>query len=284
MEITGGHTVQWGRWIGEGWQMFVDDWKAWIARMLVFLLILLIPVIPMLAIVWSADLVRGDDPETPLPAFVFILLPVLILLNILASAFVFAGSYRAAFRQLRGQRTTIGELFSEGDTVLRVIGAYLLMSVFVLIGMIFCILPGYVMFGTLLYAVPLVIERNLGVTDALRASWNATKDHWFQFTLFGLVIYLIAQLGSLACFAGTLITFPLFFTITVSAYKDMFGVTGARDFVPAAPPIPRTSSAPPHPPSPPRPSEWRSTCPHCGATLMSQSARFCNVCGRELIT
>jgi hypothetical protein len=40
VEITGGHTVQWGRWIGEGWQMFVDDWKAWIARMLLFLVIL----------------------------------------------------------------------------------------------------------------------------------------------------------------------------------------------------------------------------------------------------
>ena len=153
-----------------------------------------------------------------------------------------------------------------------------------MIGSIFCIFPAYVVAGTLHYAVPLVIERNLGVTDSLSASWNATKAHWFQFTLFGLVIQLIAQLGVAGVRLGLLITFPLFFTITVSAYKDMFGVTGARDFVPAAPPIPRTSSAPPHPPSPPRPSEWRSTCPHCGATLMSQSARFCNVCGRELIT
>ena len=38
MEVTGGHTVQWGRWIGEGWQMFVDDWKGWVVRMLVVFL------------------------------------------------------------------------------------------------------------------------------------------------------------------------------------------------------------------------------------------------------
>ena len=261
--------------------MFVDDWKAWIIRMLLFLLILLIPILPFYAIIFSAEMVRGDDPNAPLPAFIFILLPVFVLLIILGAAFVFAGAYRAAFRQLRGQRTTIGELFSEGDTVLRVIGVYLLMAVFVMIGAIFCILPAYVMAGTLHYSVPLVVERNLGVTEALRASWDATKAHWIQFTLFGLVIQLIAQLGSLACGVGALITFPLFFTITVSAYKDMFGVTGARDFVPAAPPIPRTSSAPPPPPPP---GEWRPTCPHCGATLMSHSAKFCNVCGRELIT
>jgi uncharacterized membrane protein len=228
-----------------------------------------------------AELIRGDDPEAPVPAFVFILLPVLVLLIVLASAFVFAGAYRAAFRQLRGQTTTISELFSEGDTVLRVIGAFLLVSLFVLIGSIFCILPAYVMAGTLQYSVPLVIERNLRVTDALRASWDATKAHWIQFTLFGLVIQLIGQLGSLVCGVGLLITFPLFFTITVAAYKDMFGVTGARDFVPAAPPIPRASSAPPPPPPP---GEWRPTCPHCGASLISASARFCNVCGRELIT
>ena len=239
METTGGHTVQWGRWIGEGWQMFVDDWKGWVVRMLVVLLIMLIPLIPMYAIILSAGLTRGDDPEAPFPAFVFILLPFLVILILLASAILFTGAYRAAFRQLRGERTTIGELFSEGDTVLRVIGAYLLIAVFAMIGSIFCILPAYVVAGTLHYAVPLVIERNLGVTDALRASWDATKAHWFQFTLFGLVIQLIAQLGSLVCGIGLLVTFPLFFTITVAAYKDMFGVKGARDFVPAVPPIPR---------------------------------------------
>ena len=224
----------------------------------------------MYAIILSAGLTRGDDPEAPFPAFVFILLPFLVILMLLASAILFTGAYRAAFRQLRGERTTISELFSDGETVLRVIGAYLLIAVLAMIGSIFCVFPAYIVAGTLHYAVPLVIERNLGVTDALSASWNATKAHWFQFTLFGLVIQLIAQLGSLVCGIGLLVTFPLFFTITVAAYKDMFGVKGGRDFVPAVPPIPRPGS------------EWRSTCPHCGATLISPSARFCNVCGREV--
>ena len=163
-------------------------------------------------------------------------------------------------------------MFSGGDTVLRVIGVVLLISVFAVLGAVFCILPAYVVLGTLHYAVPLVVERDSGITEALRTSWDATKGHWLQFTLFGVVVHLIGQLGSAACGIGILFTLPLFFTITVVAYRDIFGVTGARSFMKNVPVDARPPAA-----------SSGATCPHCGSAVVSATARFCNVCGRELI-
>ena len=280
MEETGGHSVQWGKWIGEGWQMFVDDVAGWVVRMLVLLLIIIIPILPIYAILFAGQIIAGTGEEPKFPPFVFILMPFLALLMLLATALAYAGGYRAAFRQLRGESTPVGQLFASGHTVFRVIGAAALISLIVMAGFLLCIVPGYIALGRLHYAIPLVVETDIGIVDALRTSWHATRSHWVQFTLFSIVVQLIAQLGSAICGVGLLFTFPLFFTITVVSYRDMFGVAGARSFLRHSPqsghPAPATHNPPP-------PGEWRPTCPRCGAGLVSSSAKFCNVCGSQLI-
>lgn len=280
MEEPGEHTVQWGKWIGEGWQMFVDDWAGWLIRMLVLLLIILIPAIPIYAIAIAGQFIAETGNEPHLPPFFYILMPFLALLIVLATALAYAGAYGAAFRQLKGEETSIGQLFPSGNTVLRVIGAVLLMSIIVLLGFVLCVVPGYIALGRLHYAVPLVVERDLGIMDALRTSWHATRRHWVQFTLFSIVVQLIGQLGSALCGVGLLFTFPLFFTITVISFRDIFGVAGARTFLRHTP---QPSYSPVSSAEPPRPGEWRPTCPHCGATVISSTAKFCNVCGGTLI-
>ena len=65
MEETMGHTVEWGRWIGEGWQMFVDDWKGWVIKMLAVVLIILIPLIPIYAVIFAAQVVaEGSENQS----------------------------------------------------------------------------------------------------------------------------------------------------------------------------------------------------------------------------
>jgi len=280
MEEPGEHTVEWGKWIGEGFQMFIDDWAGWLIRMLVLLLIIAIPAIPIYGIFIAGQFIAATGEEPNLPPFVWILTPFLVLLIMLATALAYAGAYRAAFRQLKGENTSIGQMFSSGNTVLRVIGTVLLISIVVMVGLVFCIVPGYIALGRLHYAVPLVVERDLGIMDALRTSWAATRRHWVQFTLFSIVVQLIGQLGSALCGVGLLFTFPLFFTITVISYRDIFGVGGARSFVSRTPQASYASAASAEPP---RPGEWRPTCPHCGATVISSTAKFCNVCGGQLI-
>jgi hypothetical protein len=162
--------------------------------------------------------------------------------------------------------------------------------------------PGFLAMGLLFFTLPLIVERRLGVIDAMKLSFETTRPNMWMFMLFAIVVHLLAGLGGLACGVGALATYPLYFLISAAAYKDIFGVAGARSTpTVAAPPAyppqaynqqswanqPPQSYVPPPPPAaapqaPRQPSESATTvCPHCQAVL-PRAANFCNFCGKPL--
>jgi hypothetical protein len=120
-----------------------------------------------------------------------------------------------------------------------------------------------------------------------------------MFTLFFIVLGILAGAGVLACGVGVLATLPLLFLGQALAYRDCVGMYGAQSqeqFMPPPPPDYRdyapsqTPVAQPQPPawtppqdygSTPTPESATKTCPHCGATL-ARAVNFCNQCGRPL--
>ena len=285
-------TVRWGDWIGEGWQMFAEQWQGWVLLILVFLLVVMVPVVPLYAFMFAAQLAAAREEEPQLPASVFVVMIIFYPVIIILSSYLLSGAYKAAFKQLHGERIGVGDLFSGGSVFLRVVGAVLLIALLSAVGAIFCILPGLIVGGLLYFTVPLIVEGNLGVIDAMKTSFERTKGSWFMFTLFAIVVNLLAQLGAVACGVGLLATFPLLFTIAAIAYRDTFGVAGARHFGGRQVPPPSaygsqtwSQSAQPEPPRPippPQVDESNLQCPRCGARLMSPSAKFCNICGTNL--
>jgi uncharacterized membrane protein len=273
--------VRWGEWIGEGWQMFASQWQGWVVLMLVFILLILIPVAPIYIFVIGAQLAAATNPDSP-PEFsphLFVFLPVFYLVIILGSTYLMSGAYKAAFKQLRGGRISLSDLFSGGDVFLKTAGATILTVILTCIGSLFCVLPGLVVAGLLCFTVPLIVEGQLGVFDAMRASFDRTKGHWFMFTLYAIVLGVLAEIGSVACGIGILVTFPLLFTINAVAYRDLFGVSGAQSFAPQA----ASSSGYAQPWSAPQePPAASKQCPRCGATGFAATAKFCNVCGANL--
>jgi hypothetical protein len=295
-------TVRWGEWIGEGWQMFAEAWKVWVLQMLIVFLVFAIPAVPLylMMIAMQINAEPGTPPEPP--ALFFPLFFVLVILSMFAGAFFWAGLHKTALKQLRGKVISVGDLFSGGDIFLRVIGAAIAFGLLVMLGMLFCILPGLAVAGVLFFTMPLVIDRNLSVGEALSASYNATKANWFMFALFAFVVSLLASLGQFACYIGLLVSYPLYFTITAIAYRDVFGVEGARTFSAnqqqyptnySGPSWASSGSTPPPPPqydAPPSTPQFGlspdqqptlTICPNCG-TQMNRGARFCNKCGNPL--
>lgn len=280
--------VRWGEWIGEGWQMFADKWQVWVLQMLVVFLVFAIPSVPLylMILTMSATAVPGQPPELP-PMF-FPLLGGMGLLALLAGPFLVSGLYKTAFKQLRGEPISVGDLFSGGDVFLQVLGSFFAVAFFVLLGGLLCILPAYVVMGLLFFTIPLIVERNMGIGEALSTSYNAVKSNWFMFTLFVIVLGILASLGSFACYVGLLATYPLQFTVTAIMYRDVFGVAGARSFLNNQPKYP-TNYAPqafsmPPPPSfesPGQPEATASICPNCG-TQLGRAARFCSKCGSQI--
>lgn len=295
-------TVRWGEWISEGWQMFAERWQVWVPQFLILFLICAIVFAPVYAWSFSAQITAAQTGEPPQPPailipFLLIAMPVLFLVI----AFLWSGLWNTAFKQLRGEPISVTDLFSGGGAFLQVLGAFIMLIIMGGIGALLCFFPALIVNGLFHFTIPLIIERRMGVGSALGASFEATKKHWLMFTLFTFVVGIIASLGQIACFIGLLATYPLQITIMAIAYRDVFGMPGARSFaaIPAvtstsyagqswpspaqqpAPPQPLFAPPPVQPPPEVQPQPAQTRCPQCGATL-TRVTNFCNFCGVRL--
>ena len=281
--------VRFGDWISEGWNMFARQWKGWVTLALGIFAVVLVPMIAFIGVMYvmmfatlmSQQHSRGAPPDLPIAAMLvfyvgfFGLLILLLPLTVL----LIGGAYRAAFKQLRGGQVEFRDLFSAKDCYWRLLGATVLHSLFVVIGMMLCVIPGFIVAGALFFTLPLIVERNLGVFEAMRASRDLTQGRLLMFTLFAFVVQLIVSAGSYLCYVGLLVTWPLMFTISVVAYRDCFGVEGATSFAQS----PQSQSAGYGPVSAVEapPAEPGATCPSCNASL-PPTAQFCFHCGTSI--
>ncbi len=305
--------VKWGEWIGEGWQLFVNKWQVWVPLMLIFVVALLVPILPVYLLLFGLSMANANDPEAVMSPLLPLLGMAGGLITFGLAAFMLGGVYRTAFKEIRGEPISIRDLFSGADLVLSILGAMVLIGLCIAVGTMLCVVPGFLAMGLLFFTLPLIVERRMGVIDAMKLSFETTRPNMWMFMLFAFVVGLMASLGQLACYVGLLVTYPLHFLITAAAYRDVFGVAGARQ-IPAMPSPPAyapqaynqqswsnqppQSYAPPQPPAqqpprpqvpppvrpqaPPQPSESATmACPHCQAVL-PRAANFCNFCGKPL--
>jgi uncharacterized membrane protein len=103
------------------------------------------------------------------------------------------------------------------------LGASLLLSLAVAIGLVLLIVPG-VIFGLMfMFATFIVIERELGPIDAMNASNQLTRGHKWQLLGLVLLLVLINLLGLMALVVGLLVSIPVSTLAFVHAYRVLGG-------------------------------------------------------------
>jgi hypothetical protein len=329
--------VRW-EWIGDAWKLFAANPGAWIGMQLLYLtaIILIIGLPVMLVMIPAGVFASRNDPSAAIAAsgLLFLLTPVILLAALFAGGYLASGIFRAAIRQAQGQEISVGDLFSGGDCFLRVIGLVVVSILIQMTALVILLIPsflisgmetlaslgsyvvGFTVNGLFFFAIPLIVDRGASVMDAIRGSIEVTKSQWWMFALFVLVVSILSGIGAFACLFGVLVTFPFYFTVAAVAYRDTFGMQGAKPFdhyaappppsyyapqpqfsAPpqpqfSAPPQPQFSAPPPQPPfsaPPPEPTPLHSqetqmigkTCPTCAAVI-TRAANFCNQCGGGL--
>ena len=97
-------------------------------------------------------------------------------------------------------------------------------SQIIIVGAVFllCLIPMIYLQVSWLFALPLIIDRNMDFWTAMKTSWKRVNVHWWQ--VFGLTILvgLVNLVGMLLCCVGVIFTMPIGLAATMYAYETIF--------------------------------------------------------------
>ena len=139
------------------------------------------------------------------------------------SGFFLGGMVRMAGRQIRGGRPRLEDLFSITDCWFDLLLVSFLIGAATFIGFLLCMIPGFIVLGLFLLAIPLVVEGRLPATGALIQSWHALKSQWLTATVFHWVLIILAASGLLLCFVCVFLTGPIYSLAVTGVYHRFFG-------------------------------------------------------------
>jgi hypothetical protein len=145
------------------------------------------------------------------------------ILSTTVSGFFAGGMIRMAGQQIRGRAPRFEDLFSITDCWFDLVLVSFLIGLSTWAGLHLCIIPGFIIHGLFMLAIPLVVEGRLPATGALIQSWQALKSQWLTAAVFHWLLNIVAVSGILLCFFGVLLTGPLYSLSVAILYQNFFG-------------------------------------------------------------
>jgi len=104
--------------------------------------------------------------------------------------------------------SSINDMFSCFKLAPKALVAWILYCAMVWIGWIFFILPGFIALLRFAFFPYFIIDKNVGPIEALKMSYEVTKDHVWDMFAFWVAIKVIIYIGFLSWF-GIILTWPL---------------------------------------------------------------------------
>lgn len=221
--IREGYSVDAGRYIGKGWEIFKRNAGGFVGFTLICFLIAVVLASISPQPNSNAGIGTNTDAADSLRAT---LGAIGNLIFSIISGPLYAGFTIVAFKLIKQQATQFSDFFRglSGNYFLQIFLANLLIGIFVAIGTLLLILPGIYLAVAYMLAVPLIVERKLGFWDAMEASRKIVTKRWFAFFGFGLLLLVINFAGALLCGLGLLVTVPLTYCAIVAAYENIIGL------------------------------------------------------------
>lgn len=138
--------------------------------------------------------------------------------------------------QISGNVTDFARIFSQGQTGGNdeTVAAGLSMVVLILglVGMV----VGFAIWVTFFFSYQLIIDKNLGIGDAIKYSAKAGWSNLGGLILLAILQILIALGGLLVLIIGILFVLPIIHASSAFAYRQVFPDTGGQQFQDTPPP------------------------------------------------
>ena len=179
-----GITATPGKWIGEGWRLVQADLGNIILVGLIFTLLNGVPFI------------QGA---------------------------LIAGFHFYFLKRLLGRTTEFSDLFKGFNFFIPTLVASIVIGLFVCVGAVLCIIPGLVIAAMYKFTYLFIVDKRMDFWPAMQASHAVTRNDYFGFTMFLLLMALVNILGFLCCIVGLLVSVPVTIAAITIAYQELVG-------------------------------------------------------------
>ncbi|WP_017306754.1 hypothetical protein [Spirulina subsalsa] len=207
--VAEGYNFQIEDYIKQGWQVFKDNAALFITTTVCYIVVLI--VIGGIDQATGGGDQRGGSGISGLLQF-FIRVPLE------------AGFYIIAIKTFKGQARSFGDFFKGFERYIQLVAASIVSAIFILIGLILCIIPGIYLAVSYTLVIPLILDRNLSFWEAMETSRQLVTKKWLSWFVLSILVGVINILGVLACGFGVLVSLPLSYAIWIAAYKDVAGL------------------------------------------------------------
>ena len=159
-----------------------------------------------------------------LATFLFQAISILTI-GILAGVLT-GGYYLMMLNALRKEdkKVELGDMYGLFSKFLPLLGLFVLQTLLTILGFMALIIPGIILSTMWLYAIFFMVDKNTGVIDSLKTSWNLVRQKGFGINLLLLVIYIaLAAGGGMIPYIGWIIglfLLPLASLMLASAYTQ----------------------------------------------------------------
>jgi len=123
--------------------------------------------------------------------------------------------------------SSVKDLFTSFSLTPKALVAWILYALMVWIGWIFFVLPGFIALLRFAFFPYFIVDKHAGPIDALKMSWEMTKDHVWDMFAFWVAMKMIAYLG-FASGIGIAIIWPLSTLAYVSYYRALVSSAGSN--------------------------------------------------------
>ena len=210
--------IEFGETLSRTWAIFTDQWLTMLGGVIIAALLY----VPFYAAFLGLQLAVVPNIQDPAVG-----LAINILAQIAFQIFILwisIGVMLFALQVVRGEETRYGLIFAGGRYLLPIVLCAILTQIIVMLGLILLIIPGIIFALMLVQAQLLIIDRNLGVIDAMSTSRDMMVGN--KMTVFGLwiVVSILGYLFSaLTCGLGFFGFIPYAVLMHIVIY---LGVTG----------------------------------------------------------
>lgn len=217
--------------LGNAFKLITKSWEALVLNLGTFILVYILPFIIIFSafIFWLGSLFTGgnDDISTfSIVLGIIVGIGICILLVLLSIATIIT-----QLASVRGNKISFQDVINQSTPFFwRFIGLGILSALVVLAGIILLIIPGLLAIFFLIFSSYLMIDKDLGVVDSMKASYKLVKRNW-KIVLALVLLQFIIQIPSIVPVFGAIITTILsitYFCLPAILYLRMANPTKVK--------------------------------------------------------